>query len=1525
MAEQTDWFRRRHEDGRRVLMSEPLIRATVELDLDDTGYYENLKRIEYQTTSTLDRIGRKEVVIPVEIEEKDLNRQLRALSREINQWKRERDSLGKDADKAYRRELSDVIDIMETERDRYSDRIDDLRTQRESLAIIDKAKTLEERRAAEAAANAKREEREARAAEDRATRDRRAEELHNEKMATARARTANEKTRYDREEEARVKKMTQSRAVMEEVILKNADLRKHIEENAPYSVISGHVTTKADDYIEQRQADHDHQQALERAEKQLRKVLGIEKESTEETKKKGFFGKLYGLVTNSDNLRETIAKTMREPVRIGPFSATVKGLITAMSILAPLVTSVIGGVSAMVGAVGGALTGAFTLATAGALGFGQGLLGTFAVIQPVMKEFHDVSLVTDAYAKAVQKYGENSKQANKAQQAMNNTLKAVSPTARGAYKDLAEVQKTFESMTAKARPAVERMMASAMHTFRSMAPSFAKNTVKYTEQLSDGVSGFFGRMRTIEKRPKNSGFGGGFLDTTFKAANAALRPLLSGITFLWEGLAKVGASASRYLKPFAEVFRNAMLGFKNGFNDTSKLNSGIDGLMKDFVSVSRAISAATGLLLDFFNSGRAAGRGLFDTLTSTFDRWDRFIKSTEGKKRMSQFFAEAADTFKKIGNAITFAGLALATFSTVFAPVIGFITNLVMGFVKLVSSVMKLQNGARIIQSFGFAVAGAFAAAKMAGFISAVAGLAGLFTKLPGLINKVRMAMMVLFTTSGGLIALAGIVAGLVAYFVLGSSASDKFSDSMKNATDTARGLGDELSDLYSNLDSLKLQSKEEELAIKSTDPKSLEGARMRVQHAETLRQINNTENEINAKKGKQVQLETEAVANGKKLLRQQVERLTGNKKWTDSQIRDYAQASKSADLQKTLLEIEQHRNRVSAQRINAERVHANKGNSIRDTGALDELGALSRQKGGSKVAVAIGLNTRLNDAEIRRSAAAASAALKKGVKPVDVLAALTKSSSVDGLIKRLNKLKATVDLIPRDKITPYLSKLNGKQIGVDIVTKFKNPKNASDVARAAGEALKAGVPVKEVEGIVLKARADKAGAAQASKELRAAAASQNPTVALRSKVDRASAIKAGRDARELMKSGGPAVIPTKASGSVDSSALDEWARNKTVTIKATVTKAEGGMYAEGGVHYSSGGKNKYGTTAAASGYMKDTAYGNARRRPVRRAMGAFREPTLLVGEENQTEFVIATNPAYRDQNKRYLATAAAALGMSVNDGPLAAASGYAPSIIRDAIFSAATTKASLKRDANRIKALKEKKKRYDAKKKHSETAKINHRFDMEELRQLQGAKGEKTHQRKVGAEAANLKRFDDLASKASTDMEIANRRGDARAFAQAKRTRDKYLRAEQSDYRRALKGANVNQAASLNNKISELTKSILDNRDSLFTPAGKTESQQAIIDRQGALITSQKNEIAIRSAFNSVAGGMLFDNETVASGGPAGVFSSQGHAARRSNAPTIVINTLHPGSPEVMQAVATAATGGFDMQGSITSPRVGV
>lgn len=75
--------------------------------------------------------------------------------------------------------------------------------------------------------------------------------------------------------------------------------------------------------------------------------------------------------------------------------------------------------------------------------------------------------------------------------------------------------------------------------------------------------------------------------------------------------------------------------------------------------------------------------------------------------------------------------------------------------------------------------------------------------------------------------------------------------------------------------------------------------------------------------------------------------------------------------------------------------------------------------------------------------------------------------------------------------------------------------------------------------------------------------------------------------------------------------------------------------------------------------WIHNTQFGFAQGADVAQANrgGMYGSPTFLVGEENRPEFVISTNPAYKEQNQTYLQQAAGSLGMHV----VKAAIGYSP------------------------------------------------------------------------------------------------------------------------------------------------------------------------------------------------------------------------------------------------------------------------
>lgn len=93
--------------------------------------------------------------------------------------------------------------------------------------------------------------------------------------------------------------------------------------------------------------------------------------------------------------------------------------------------------------------------------------------------------------------------------------------------------------------------------------------------------------------------------------------------------------------------------------------------------------------------------------------------------------------------------------------------------------------------------------------------------------------------------------------------------------------------------------------------------------------------------------------------------------------------------------------------------------------------------------------------------------------------------------------------------------------------------------------------------------------------------------------------------------------------------------------IQWVTRKVRGG--ADGGVFPLAGG----GATPSAA-VIERAANEAERRGPRSTRGGTYSRPTLLVGEEHRTEYVIATNPSYRERNIGYLKMAAADLGAHV-------------------------------------------------------------------------------------------------------------------------------------------------------------------------------------------------------------------------------------------------------------------------------------
>lgn len=1269
---------------------------------------------------------------------------------------------------------------------------------------------------------------------------------------------------------------------------------------------------------------------------------------------------IWATLTNSKNMQQTIAKLMREPVKLGPFTATVKGLTVGFTALGPIVASLIGGLSAMAATVGGALTSAFTLGVGGAIGFGQSLLGVSMIVGPYLDQVDQASKATDHYAQAVAKYGKDSKQATKAQEQMNNVLKSMSPTARAAFKDLQQAQTVFASMTKASRPALDRALAGATSTFKQLAPNFAGESMAATRNLSGGLVQFFARLRQEERGGK------GFLAETFHNANMSMTPLLRGMGSLTLALGNIGAAASRNLPKLTQSFSRLMEGFLGKTSDKNSLNRSMDGLYKDFTTVGKSIFSATRLLKDFFNAGRSTGRGLFESLTSTFDRWDRFIKSTTGQAKLQSFFTQAGQGFKTIGSVIGVAVRGFVLITQVLSPFAHAARVLADAFTGIISKMQSMRNGVTMLQSSLVGLAAGWGTYKALMFLETIAKLPGAFraaaaamsqfaaskaaadlggfTRLGMQAGKGRAAFGAAMSgeavalsaaqgsAAGAAIEQAGVKAATSArQLSLFGGAAASAATATAGAEVAAGGLAAAIAGaalpialavgvvgaLAYGLINMKSKADEADESIRKLHESLKDNEQQSIQNTQNLASAyQNLGTNIQSARDAKAAFDANPSPQNRTALDEATGRVISDRidvrNTTKDEVTNWREAlNKKGGINETLRNLE------------------------------DKLVPRTRRGGGGRGSIG---RTRKSDFELMSPE-------DKARFMVDIREArrlrqgyLDAINGADVMAKRRQKPGYELANLNPQKLASALGQLKrvagNTKLAVQVATNVQDPAKATQVANLATKALQHHVSQKKVKQII---EMDKNSPDKMIKDLNAEISKKTVkgkpvNVSVKATADKASGTKAGNALKKAAE--GPAGRVKAKVSSLDHSEIDNY-KPKTIHVKAVVDKVHysGGTFATGGVH------------AANKGYMVDTAWGRAANRPRKSAMGKFNEPTFLVGEENRTEYVIATNPAYRSQNRMYLAAAANELGMNV----MPAASGFTPAqemyghkkwaavkhqlhhnpphswlyyadkkrdadeaaarrrednIDRAEALGFADSPASMskaeKAKRKRLKTLLRRERDYKTIKNPSTTRYNHHKDDVDEIRSIRRWIRNSVHIMSMRA-SSRYKVLNTELGTFDSRMSLAEKTGDTAAFTAAQKAQERNILELLRKDKRALSGARTAaQKATIQAEIDSLNERLFDNRNKTIGGYAGDVSQ-AKVDQLNAQVQSLQNENVINSMFGNTRGGL---GDILASGGPR-------RSGRGGAGPVIHINTLVPSDQATLDTINDVVVGAMSTQGN--------
>lgn len=1005
-------------------------------------------------------------------------------------------------------------------------------------------------------------------------------------------------------------------------------------------------------------------------------------------------------------------------VRLGPFTTSVKGALVGLSALGPVIISLVGSMAALVGVTASAAAGLGALGVAFLGGAIPAAIGMFAVLKPLTAQFGSAMKASKAYRQALMKGNEDL--AAKKLKELRSVLGNVDKETVSNFKNAGDLAGRWEKLTAPSRASAFKVIGGALNLAGNSMVMFASKTNDTFNAVERSLSRTIKGIGSLE--------GQKLLGNLMDNFNRSLRPGLDGLANLGTYMARLGSVASNVLPGMSGQFERWSRRVADGGRDTGRLQAKVDGWVDSLRTLGRFLSAGAGLLKTFFSGGTAAGKDLLNTMTAALNRWNDFLRSAQGQESLAEFFRRASTGARSLFSAIAPIASAFVGWASALSPIVsgffrgaGAIANFIAQILrmtalqgpvtalaatlgalwavgKVAAMVQMVGNLTRALfglQAAGLAagasgVAGGAAggaAARGAAGAAATGAAAGVAAGKVGLFRRAATALIPaiagLGAVAGGAATLgvgalaAGAAYGVVKVLSLKSAAQKaqgEFDGLAGKARGAARSFGLNLTALENNNASLaegrynlKLLREQLGKTKKGTDEYAIAQHRVRQQQVQNNRVTrDNVKGLDETKRASERQLRVE-----EKRLVAARRALDGSKKG-ESGLQAGLKAAipfgfTQIDKKKTGEElgkvttqftrqqaaVEKARNRIAAYDVSLARVRV--GLEGFRGAAEQSVGQLARLDKG--LAKKIGLKFE-DPQKAGRVARAASSALKAGVPKSVATKIVVDSKSPKAAIAALNRQKVKAIIVRITQIggggvTNILKSIAGTKLGA----KVQKILAQDGGVRAKIQALRAlGIPTKIAKVI-------------AKDEQALATLRRLEGTAVKSLTQTINRLLGVRP--ELVAPGPVAQLVNRTVRTIGNIGLGGGANRPPSS-----PRFRGGGTADGGLVAFAGG-----TGATPDPGRIRRAANEAVRRPTRdlRAGGRVARPTLLTGEENRPEFVIATNPRYRERNLGFLRAAARALGSRLEDDDGGRASGF-----EGGLFAAGGTGSAVARSSGR-------------------------------------------------------------------------------------------------------------------------------------------------------------------------------------------------------------------------------------------------
>ncbi|UAK38450.1 hypothetical protein K8O93_01195 [Gordonia bronchialis] len=126
---------------------------------------------------------------------------------------------------------------------------------------------------------------------------------------------------------------------------------------------------------------------------------------------------------------------------------------------------------------------------------------------------------------------------------------------------------------------------------------------------------------------------------------------LTGLGKLGHALSTITQVGSRFLPGFGQGFENAMTRFDNWITKLSE-NGKLQKFMQDAIDKFKELWRLGGeiveLIKNIFGGAKEPGDGMLKGLTDTLERWNQYLGTPEGQKKIEDFFTKVKDTVSDI-------------------------------------------------------------------------------------------------------------------------------------------------------------------------------------------------------------------------------------------------------------------------------------------------------------------------------------------------------------------------------------------------------------------------------------------------------------------------------------------------------------------------------------------------------------------------------------------------------------------------------------------------------------------------------------------------------------------------------------------------------------------------------------------------------------------------------------------------------------------------------------------------------------